>query len=105
LKTDVFDEAVGAGCCGALAAVAGEVQGIDVSRPLVEKVSRAEKNFEVSVGDVRKLEFPDASFDLVFSNSTLDHFETEAEIDGIKAELAEIKRCISYNVTTRSRRA
>jgi hypothetical protein len=31
--------------------------------------------------------------------------ETEAEIDGIKAELAEIKRCISYNVTTRSRRA
>ena len=90
LKTDVFDEAVGEGCFGALAAVAGEVQGIDVSRPLVEKVSRVEKNFKVSVGDVRKLEFPDASFDLVFSNSTLDHFETEAEIEQSLSEFARI---------------
>jgi SAM-dependent methyltransferase len=81
LKTDVFDEAVGGGCFGALAAVAAEVHGIDVSGPLVEKVSREEKNFQVRVGDVRRLEFPDDSFDLVFSNSTLDHFETEAEIE------------------------
>jgi SAM-dependent methyltransferase len=81
LKTDLFDEAVGGGCFGALAAVAAEVHGIDVSGPLVEKVSREEKNFQVRAGDVRRLEFPDDSFDLVFSNSTLDHFETKAEIE------------------------
>jgi hypothetical protein len=40
LKTDLFDEAVGEGCWGALASVAAEVEGIDVSRPLVEKICR-----------------------------------------------------------------
>lgn len=90
LKTDVFDEAVGGGCFGALAAVAAEVHGIDVSRPLVEKVSSGRKGFQVEVGDVRKLEFPDDSFDLVFSNSTLDHFETEAEIERSVLEFARV---------------
>jgi SAM-dependent methyltransferase len=90
LKTDVFDEAVGEGCLGALAAVAGEVHGIDVSGPIVEKVSSARKGFHVRLGDVRKLDFPDASFDLVFSNSTLDHFETETEIVKSVSEFARI---------------
>jgi SAM-dependent methyltransferase len=90
LKTDVFDEALGGGCFDALAAVAAEVHGIDVSEPLVEKVSRARKGFQVRVGDARKPEFPDASFDLVFSNSTLDHFETEAEIEQSVAGFARI---------------
>ena len=90
LKTDLFDEAVGEGCCGALAALAAEVHGIDVSGPLVEKVSSGRKGFQVRVGDVRKLEFPDDSFDLVFSNSTLDHFETEAEIEESVSEFARI---------------
>ena len=45
LKTDVFDEALGGGCFDALAAVAAEVHGIDVSGPLVEKVSRVRKGF------------------------------------------------------------
>jgi ubiquinone/menaquinone biosynthesis C-methylase UbiE len=86
----VFDEAVGGGCFGALAAVAAEVHGIDVSGPLVEKVSRARRDFQVRVGDVRKLEFPDGSLDLVFSNSTLDHFETEEEIAQSVSEFARI---------------
>jgi ubiquinone/menaquinone biosynthesis C-methylase UbiE len=90
LKTDVFDEAVGEGCFGALAALAAEVHGIDVSGPLVEKVSSGRKGFQVRVGDVRKLELPDDSFDLVFSNSTLDHFETEAEIEESVSEFARI---------------
>ncbi len=90
LKTDLFDEAVGEGCFGALAAVAAEVEGIDVSVPLVEKVCRERKGFSVGVGDVRHLEFPDDSFDLVFSNSTLDHFETEAEIEESVSEFARI---------------
>jgi ubiquinone/menaquinone biosynthesis C-methylase UbiE len=90
LKTDVFDEVVGEGCFEALAALASEVHGIDVSGPLVEKVSSGRKGFQVRVGDVRKLEFPDASFDLVFSNSTLDHFEMEAEIEQALSEFARV---------------
>jgi ubiquinone/menaquinone biosynthesis C-methylase UbiE len=61
-----------------------------VSAPLVEKVSSGRKGFQVRVGDARHLEFPDDSFDLVFSNSTLDHFETEAEIEGSVSEFARI---------------
>lgn len=80
LKTDVFDEAVGEGCFGALAKVATEVQGVDCSEPLVNRVSGERKGFQVSRGDVRKLEFADGRFDLIFSNSTLDHFATRAEI-------------------------
>lgn len=90
LKTDVFDEAVGNGCFAALANVATEVHGIDVSEPLVRKVSRERSGFFVKPGDVRGMEFPDASFDLVFSNSTLDHFETEAEIERSVSEIARV---------------
>jgi ubiquinone/menaquinone biosynthesis C-methylase UbiE len=57
---------------------------------LVEKVSRARKGFQVRLGDARKLDFPDASFDLVFSNSTLDHFETEKEIEESVAGFARV---------------
>jgi SAM-dependent methyltransferase len=81
LKTDLFDEAVGDGCFGALAAVSAEVHGIDISGLLVETVSRKTKGFQVGIGDVRRLKFPDASFDFLFSDSTLDHFETEGEIE------------------------
>ena len=80
LKTDVFDEAVGDGCFGALAKVATEVQGVDCSESLVSRVSGERKGFQVSRGDVRKLEFADGWFDLIFSNSTLDHFASRAEI-------------------------
>jgi ubiquinone/menaquinone biosynthesis C-methylase UbiE len=90
LKTDVFDEAVGEGCFPALAKVAGEVHGVDVSQPLVGQVSRGRPGFFVKPGDVRRLEFPDDSFDLVFSNSTLDHFETEAEIEQSVLEFARV---------------
>jgi SAM-dependent methyltransferase len=80
LKTDVFDEAVGEGCLPTLAQVAGEVHGTDVSAPLVDLVSKRRPGFRLGVGDVRCLEFPDHSFDLVLSNSTLDHFGSRAEI-------------------------
>jgi SAM-dependent methyltransferase len=80
LKTDVFDEAAGEGCLPALAKMAAEVHGVDVSAPLVDLVSRRREGFCVSLGDVRHLDFPDASFGLVFSNSTLDHFGSRAEI-------------------------
>lgn len=80
LKTDVFDEAVGAGCLPALADVADEVHGVDVSSHLVEQVSARRTGFQVAQGDVRRLDYPDAWCDLICSNSTLDHFASRQEI-------------------------
>ena len=45
---------------------------------------------KMSVGDVRSLDFADASFDLVLSNSTLDHFATVQEIEQSIGEIARV---------------
>jgi SAM-dependent methyltransferase len=55
-------------------------QGCGLFRAAVSRVAGERKGFQVSRGDVRKLEFADGWFDLIFSNSTLDHFATRAEI-------------------------
>ena len=86
LKTDLFDEAVGGGCLGALAKIATEVHGIDVSRILAGGVSRDRPGFQISCGDVRRLDFPNDRFDLIFSNSTLDHFASKTDITDSIAE-------------------
>lgn len=90
LKTDLFDESVGEGCCGALAKVADEIQGIDISAEVVQSASRRNPAMKMSVGDVRSLDFADASFDLVLSNSTLDHFATIQEIHSSIGEIARV---------------
>ena len=90
LKTDLFDESVGKGCCGALAKIADEIQGIDISAEVVQSASRRNPAMKMSVGDVRSLDFADASFDLVLSNSTLDHFATVQEIHQSIKEIARI---------------
>ena len=90
LKTDLFDESVGKGCCGALAKIADGVEGIDISAELVQSASRRNPAMKMSVGDVRSVDFADASFDLVLSNSTLDHFATVQEIHQSIKEIARI---------------
>ena len=52
------------------------VRGIDVSNYAIENAIEPMKEF-VSVGDARKLEFEDNSFDLVISITTLHNFEEE----------------------------
>ena len=94
LKTDLFDESVGKGCCGALAKIADGVEGIDISAELVQSASRRNPAMKMSVGDVRSLDFADASFDLVLSNSTLDHFATVQEIE---QSIGEITRVLDEN--------
>ena len=94
LKTDLFDESVGKGCCGALAKIADEIQGIDISAEVVQSASRRNPAMKMSVGDVRSLDFADASFDLVLSNSTLDHFATVQEIE---QSIGEITRVLDEN--------
>ena len=44
------------------------------------------------VADVRRLPFATGVFDLVISNSTLDHFDSTVEIDRALAELSRVTR-------------
>jgi SAM-dependent methyltransferase len=91
LKTDLFDEAVGEGLHRALAERADAVVGVDLS---VETAGRARSNhtgLQAAGGDARLLPFAAETFDIVFSNSTLDHFDTR---DEIITSLLEIRRIL-----------
>jgi len=74
LKTDLFEEAFGKdSLLEELSTSYGQAIGIDISG---EVVARAKGNFPhnpLLVSDVRHLPFKDRSFDLIVSNSTLDH--------------------------------
>ncbi len=86
LKTDMFDELVGDGIYGLLAAHARMVVGMDIALATLSAVRNG-------VGaDVRQLPFADGTFDLVVSNSTLDHFQTEAELLASLRELRRVMR-------------
>jgi SAM-dependent methyltransferase len=90
LKTDLFDESVGTGCLGALASVSEEVHGIDISRQVVESAGAGNPRIKTLLGDVRDMPYAKGSFDLVFSNSTIDHFATRAEIEQSIGEMARV---------------
>lgn len=53
-----------------------KVRGIDISEYAIQNAIEPVKEF-VQVGDARKLDFPDKSFDLVISITTLHNFEEE----------------------------
>lgn len=85
LKTDMFDEAVGEGVYGLLVSRARFATGIDIALPTL----RSARN---GIGaDVRQLPFTDGAFDVVVSNSTLDHFQSEEEL---VASLRELRRVL-----------
>jgi SAM-dependent methyltransferase len=92
LKTDLFDEAMSGGLYDVLASRAREVVGIDVSAEIVEQAAARHDGLQARQADVRELPFDDGSFDAVVSNSTLDHFEAEAEIVASLRELHRILR-------------
>lgn len=92
LKTDLFDEAVGEGLYPTLRMAADVVVGIDVSHESVAAAGRRYPTLDARVGDVRALPFPDASFDVVVSNSTLDHF---ASFDDLVAGVKEVARVMA----------
>ncbi len=91
LKTDLFDEAVGAGLYPALAEKARRVAALDVSPRAVAAARARYPALLASQSDVRHLPFRDGIFDAVVSTSTLDHFPTAAEID---VGLAEVHRVL-----------
>ncbi len=103
LKTDLYEEAFGSDhVLFDLAPGAKCVVGIDINYGTVaaarERCQSADFLFLSS--DVRALGFETASFDLVFSNSTLDHFETQIELRASLKELARVVRPGGFVVIT-----
>jgi SAM-dependent methyltransferase len=92
LKTDLFDEAMSTGLFPSLAGRADEVVGVDVSGEIVAAAAARHQGLQARRADVRSLPFEDGTFDAVVSNSTLDHFEDEAEIVAALRELHRVLR-------------
>ena len=92
LKTDLFDEAVSEGLHPLLASRAREVVGIDVAPSVIGAACARYPSLGRSLADVRRLPFATASFDAAVSTSTLDHFDSEADIASSLAELARVVR-------------
>ena len=80
LKTDLFDEAMGSGLYPLLSAHARCVAAIDVASTVLAAATVRYPALLAAAADVRRLPFAGDSFDVVVSNSTLDHFDTRDEI-------------------------
>jgi SAM-dependent methyltransferase len=92
LKTDVFDEAVGEGLYPVLSARAASVAVVDISTRLLKAAKERYPELETVHGDVRRLPFADDEFDVVVSNSTLDHVQSRGEIVEALRELHRVLR-------------
>jgi len=92
LKTDLFDEAAGVGLTPVLAGLAERVVGIDVSPSVVRLARERHAGLEALEADVRALPFEEGEFDAVVSNSTLDHFDSKADIVAGLRELHRVLR-------------
>ena len=90
LKTDLFEEAIGDGLAPLLLGRFGQVNAIDVSQAVVEEARRRHPRVDAACCDVRALPHADAVFDAVVSTSTLDHFESTAEIGDALRELRRV---------------
>jgi SAM-dependent methyltransferase len=93
LKTDLFEEAYGRDeLLFSLPLDANIKIGFDIDGGTVERAARRGGGPHCGFmnADVRSLPLEDACVDVVLSNSTLDHFNTEAEIDDSLRELARV---------------
>jgi SAM-dependent methyltransferase len=80
LKTDLFDEAMGSGLYPLLSARGRRVAAIDVAPTVLAAATARYPALLAVEADVRRMPFAGDTFDVVVSNSTLDHFETHDEI-------------------------
>ena len=95
LKTDLFEEALEGNACLFNLPKADKVVGIDLSQLIVNKaaikgVKNSGRTYYFSVADIQRLPFKDGAFDLVISNSTLDHLEKRH----ILCAILEMKRVL-----------
>jgi SAM-dependent methyltransferase len=89
LKTDLFDEVAGRGLLPTLRTQAGSTFAIDRSFQASRAGSRR-TGASVVNADVRGLPFAGGVFDLVVSNSTLDHFDDVAQIERAVIEIHRV---------------
>jgi SAM-dependent methyltransferase len=92
LKTDLFDEVHSEGLFLLLASRADNVVGMDLSAMTSQAARVRYKALRGTQADTRSLPFADASFDVVVSNSTLDHFQSMAELIRSLGELYRVLR-------------
>lgn len=92
LKTDLFDEMCGDGLFPVIATKTESFVGIDISPAVLEKARLRHSGICVVAADVLHLPFPDACFDCIVSNSSLDHFESS---DRIAESLSELYRVLN----------
>ena len=90
MKTDLWDEARNTRILAWAAAAGASVHGIDLSPPIARDAVRelGPGVLHAVVSDVRSLPYPDATFDLIYSMGTVEHFDETAEA------LAEICRVL-----------
>lgn len=80
LKTDVFDEAFGGGLLPLLMSRTECLISMDVSLSTLGLARKQYVNLCAAGVDVRSLPFKRDTFDIVVSNSTLDHFSSRGDI-------------------------
>lgn len=90
LKTDLFDEAVANGLYPALSKHSRSVFALDISPVVSKAATKKYPRIGAFTADVRALPAASSSFDSVVSLSTLDHFNTDQDIERALAELFRV---------------
>jgi ubiquinone/menaquinone biosynthesis C-methylase UbiE len=96
LKTDIFDEFVCAGLYPCLQTKAKKSYGIDLSEIILKSTRSKYPEMSLLAANVLSLPFIEDTFDLVISNSTIDHFEYNSQI---KESLSELYRVLNKGGT------
>ncbi len=91
LKTDVFDEVVSHGLYALMISRAQCVASMDISPRLVQAACTRCPELRATSADVRRLPFADGAFDVIISNSTLDHFD---DLSDLVTSLRELRRVL-----------
>ncbi len=96
LKTDCYEEAKGQDYfLDWLSKKSKLATGMDISPYLISMAQKKFKRLSFVTEDVRKLTFKSKSFDIIISNSTLDHFPTS----DLRLALKEFHRVLKKNGT------
>lgn len=66
--------------------------GVDIAPTVVAEAATRNAGLNALAADVRSLPFADASFDVVFSGSTLDHFDDAKDVQQSLIELRRVLR-------------
>ena len=94
LKTDLFEEANGRDELLSGLPASARIIGMDIAPTMVSRAKRRihSKGAQFLGADVRQIGLASGSVDVVFSNSTLDHFQSEQEFKTAIRELIRVLR-------------